>query len=204
VTDFKLVISDGKSGKTVQREVKDSDGSYFLHKKIGDKVDGNSFGLSGYEFEVTGGSDYCGFPMRKGISGIKRKKILTLKSLGFKGGAKGRTKKKKKQKPKRKGLRRKKTVCGEVIHEKISQINLKVLKVGKEGLFEAKPAEGEAKAAESVKEEKKEAPKVEAKKEEKPVEKKEEKKQEKPKVEAKSAEKKEEKKAEVKKEVPKK
>ena len=190
MVDFKLVISDGKSGKTVQREVKDTDGSYFLNKKIGDKVDGNSFGLSGYEFEVTGGSDYCGFPMRKGISGIKRKKILTLKSLGFKGAAKGRTKKKKKQKPKRKGLRRKKTVCGEVIHEKISQINLKVLKVGKEGLFEAKveAKEGE-KGAEPVKEEKK------------PVEKKE-----KPKVEAKHSEKKQAPKAEEKKqsEAPKK
>ncbi len=161
MVDFKLVISDPKSGKTLQREVKENDGNYFLNKKIGDKVDGNSFGLQGYEFEIAGGSDYCGFPMKKGIPGSKRKKVLTKKAVGFKGVAKGRTKKKKKKRPKRKGLRRKKTVCGEIIHEKISQINLKILKTGKENLFE--PSKPEEKA-----------PAKDKKSEEKPAEKKQE------------------------------
>ncbi len=171
MTDFKLVISDPKSGKTLQREVKENQGSFFLNKKLGEKVNGDDFGLTGYEFQIAGGSDYCGFPMKKGIPGIKRKRILTGKAVGFRGLAKGRTKKKKKQRPKRKGLRRRKTVCGEVIHEQISQINLKILKVGKESLF-AEAVKEEAPKAEG-KVEKKEAPKVEAKTEEKPVEKKE-------------------------------
>ncbi len=157
MVEFKLVISDPKSGKTIQREVKDTDASYFINKKIGDKVDGNSFGLSGYEFGISGGSDFCGFPMKKGIPGTKRKRILITKSIGFRGVAKGRTKKKKKNRPIRKGLRRKKTVCGEVIFEKISQINLKLLKIGKENLFEeAKPeASKEEKVQETPKEQKK-------------------------------------------------
>lgn len=152
---FKLVISDAKSGKTVQKEVMDSDATHFLNKKLGDKADGSSFGLAGYEFEITGGSDLCGFPMRKGVPGIKRKKILTYESVGFSGIAKGRTKRKKKNRPKRYGLRRKKTVCGEVIYEQTSQINLKVLKQGKDNIFPEKTEAKDGKeAAEKPKKEK--------------------------------------------------
>jgi len=169
MVDFKLIISDPKSGKTVQKEVKDKDASFFLHKKVGEKIVGEDFGFSGYEFVVTGGSDYCGFPMRKGVPGIKRKKILTFKSIGFRGKTKGRTKKKKKDKPKRKGLRRKKTVCGEIVHDKISQINLKILKIGKENLFE----EGKTEEEKTEKAEVKKEAKAEVKKESKAEAKKE-------------------------------
>lgn len=157
MVNFKLVISEPK-GKTVQKEVKDNDGNYFLNKKVGDKVDGSSFGFSGFEFAITGGSDNCGFPMRKGVPGTKRRKILTLKSVGFSGIAKGRTKRKKKNRPTRSGLRRKKSVCGEIIHEKISQINLKVLKAGKENIF---PEKAEAKEGKEENKEPAEKPKKE-------------------------------------------
>ena len=30
-------------------------------------------GIDGYEFLITGGTDYCGFPMRRGILGIRKK-----------------------------------------------------------------------------------------------------------------------------------
>lgn len=134
MASFKLNISEPKTKKSYQREVKDKEAAVFLGMKIKETVHGESFGLSGYEFEITGGSDYCGFPMRRGILGI-RKKISLLGGVGFKGGEKG--------------MRKRKTVCGHKIHDKIVQINLKVTKDG------AKPLAELFKKAEDTKEEKK-------------------------------------------------
>jgi small subunit ribosomal protein S6e len=118
---FKLTISDTKTGRTVQREVKDKDAQFFIGKKIGETIKGETINLTGYEFEITGGSDYCGFPMRRDIPGSVRKRILAVSGVGIK--------------RKRKGQKQRKTVCGNTIHTRISQINLKVLKEGKEKLF---------------------------------------------------------------------
>ncbi|GAG41627.1 unnamed protein product, partial [marine sediment metagenome] len=155
-------------------------------KNVGEKIAGDGFGMAGYEFLITGGSDYCGFPMRHGILGA-RKKIYSYGGVGF---------------PKlKKGEKTRKTVCGHKIHDKITQINLKVLKEGAKKIEELMPAGG--KKEEGVGE----APKKEAKAE-KPKEAakaKEEPKAEKPKAEEKKeAPKKEEAKAEEKKEAPKK
>ena len=120
MVSFKLCISD-PSGKTFQREVKDSLARPFIGLNIGETIKGDSIEISGYEFQITGGSDYCGFPMRKGILGL-RKKIAIYGGVGFRGEAKG--------------IKRRKTVCGHKIHEKISQINLKVTKQGTKKLAE--------------------------------------------------------------------
>ena len=117
MASFKLVIGT-KEGFCVQRDLPDPAATELVGKKIGDKVVGDSIGFPGYEFEVTGGSDYCGFPMRKDVLGAGRKKILTVKGVGVHMIAKG--------------IRSKKTVCGGTIHAKISQVNLKVLKEGAE------------------------------------------------------------------------
>lgn len=137
MVQFKLVISEKE--KAVQKEVKDDQASVFLNKKIGDKVNGDEIGFSGYEFEITGGSDNCGFPMRKDIDGMSRQKIFTVASTGVN--------------IERKGIRKRKTVAANTVYEGTAQINLKVVKKGKDPLIEeAKPeAEGEA-----PKEEKKE------------------------------------------------
>ncbi len=177
MAEFKLVIGF-KDGKCVQREAKEDAAKALVGKKIGDKINGDDVGLAGYEFELTGGSDYCGFPMRKDVQGSARKRILAIKGVGLK--------------KKGKGVRQRKTVCGNIVHAKISQVNLKVLKEGKEKLTEAKK-EGEAKA-EAPKAEAKPAPKAE----EKPAEKKEEPKKEAPKEEKKEEPKKEAPKAEEK------
>ena len=116
-----------KDGRSVQKEVSETDTKGFLSKKIGDVVKGEVFGLSGYEFEVTGGSDYCGFPMRKDVAGFQRRKILAVEGVGLKKEAKG--------------IRIRKTVCGNVIHPKTAQINLKVVKEGSEPLLPPKGAE---------------------------------------------------------------
>lgn len=138
MVSFKINIADPKTSKCYKTEVKDEKAAPFMGLNIGEKVEGGKIGIDGYEFQITGGTDYCGFPMRRGILGI-RKKITIYKGVGFKGGLKG--------------MKKRKTVCGHKISESISAINLKVLKEGakklsdmfgkKEG--EEKPEEKEAK-----------------------------------------------------------
>ena len=138
MAEFKVVIGDSKTGKCKQVVVSGDNTRSLLGKKIGDKLKGESIDMPGYEFEITGGSDYAGFPMRKDLEGPIRKQIFAVRGTGLKtikGGDKIR-----------------KTVCGNTIHEKIVQVSLKVLKHGKDPLF----AEGEA---EKKKEDKKEAKK---------------------------------------------
>ncbi|MBW3004611.1 30S ribosomal protein S6e [Candidatus Woesearchaeota archaeon] len=145
---FKVVIGT-KDGKCHQKEIPEEDSKNLVGKKIGDTIKGELIGLTGYEFTITGGTDYAGFPMRKDIVGTGRKRILAVAGIGLK--------------KKAKGIRKRKTVCGNTIHAKISQINLKVLKEGKEKLGAAPEAkEGEA-PAEEQKEAPKEAPKEEKK-----------------------------------------
>lgn len=181
MADFKLCIADPKTGKTYQKEVKDNDAQPFIGMKIDEPVKGELVGLTGYELLITGGSDYCGFPMRRGILGI-RKKVTLLGGIGFKGG--------------RKGMKKRKTVCGHKINKNIVQINLKVTKEGSKKLADVLGVKEEAK---KEKKETKEKPKEEKKEEVKKETKEEPKKEEKPK----EAPKKEEKKEESKKEAPK-
>ncbi len=163
MAEFKLVISNPKIGRTIQREVKGEDANRLIGLKIGDVVKGELIGLSGYEFEITGGSDYCGFPMRRDVAGTKRKRILIVKGVGLR-----KTKK---------GMKKRKTVAGNTIHAKTAQINLKIIKEGKEKLFEEKKeAEVEEKKVEKKEEEAK--PKEEPKQEDKPKEEEKEKKPE--------------------------
>ena len=75
MVEFKLVIG-AKNGKCYQKEVKTPEADNLLKKRIGDTISCR------YEFLITGGSDKCGFPMRKGIQ-LPRKKILIGKSVGF-------------------------------------------------------------------------------------------------------------------------
>ena len=121
MASFKLCISDPSTGKTFLKEVKDNVARPFIGLNIGETIKGDSIEISGFEFQVTGGSDYCGFPMRGGILGM-RKKITILGGVGFRGDARG--------------IKKRKTVCGHKIHEKISQINLKVTKQGPKKLAE--------------------------------------------------------------------
>lgn len=126
---FKLVIGT-KEGKCVQKDCPEPQSNSLLGKKIGDKIDGKLLGFEGYEFLLTGGSDYCGFPMRKDVDGVGRKRILAVEGVGLK--------------KKAKGIRVRKTVCGNTVHPKIVQVNLKVLQSGKEPLIPP-AAEGEKK-----------------------------------------------------------
>ncbi|MBT3298008.1 30S ribosomal protein S6e [archaeon] len=129
--NFKINIST-KDGKSLKKEISGEQAENFMRKIISDKIDGNLIGFEGYEFEITGGSDKSGFPMRKGIQ-FPRKRVLTSKGVGFCG-------KKRNKGGKQKGLIKRRTVCGERITTQTSQINIKVIKAGAQPLGEA-PAE---------------------------------------------------------------
>ena len=133
MVSFKLCISDPSSGRTFQREVKDNLARPFIGLNIGETIKGDNFEIAGYEFQITGGSDYCGFPMRKDVVGTVRRRIFATKGTGIKGLDHGE--------------RIRKSVAGNTIFDNTSQVNLKVLKHGKEPLApkEEAAAEGEKK-----------------------------------------------------------
>ena len=181
MAEFKLVIGDPKTGKSTQIVVSEDNADKLNGKKIGDKIKGEAIDLPGYEFEITGGADYCGFPMRKDIEGPVRKKVLLVSGVGIRN--------------KEKGIRKRKTVCGNTIHDRITQISMKILKHGKKPIkAEEAPAEGEEAP---VKEEKPVEKPKEAVEEEKPKKRKDEPEEEK------KEDVKEEKPAEAPKEAPK-
>ena len=115
----KFVINDIKTGKSYQTEIEQNPAKGM---KLGDKIDGGSLGLSGYEFEIAGGSDNCGFPLRRDVTSTTRKKPLFAKGVGLRHN--------------RKGDRKRKTVAPNIIKESTSQLNLKILKYGNKNLEE--------------------------------------------------------------------
>lgn len=178
MADMKIVFGL-KDGTSVQTEFSSEDAKALQGKRIGDKVKGETLGLTGYEFEITGGSDSAGFPMRHDVEGTGLKQILTTSGIGVSNKKPHRDKHKKGLRTMA-GMRTRKTVAGNTVGDRIVQLNLKVLKEGKQPLGEQPeeggeaPAEGEAPAQEAPKKEQpsEEAPKKEKKEE--PVEEKEE------------------------------
>jgi small subunit ribosomal protein S6e len=122
---YKLNISGGKKGlgkgKSKLIEI-DEKKFRFEGMKIGEVLKGGLIGFPNYEFEITGGSDSSGFPMRKDVHGPVKKKILVSKrSIGYK--------------PRRKGEKRRRTVRGSEVTTDMTLINLKVIKYGESELF---------------------------------------------------------------------
>ncbi len=111
--EFKVVVSDPKSGRAKQITVSDPASYALIGLKIGDVIDGSVLGLPGVKLKITGGSDKAGFPMIPYLPGGRKYRILLSGPPGFR--------------PKEKGLRRRKTVRGNVITEDIVQINTVVI-----------------------------------------------------------------------------
>lgn len=111
--EFKLVISDPKSGRAKQITIGDPESYALIGLKIGDEIDGSSIGLPGLRLKITGGSDKAGFPMIPYLPGGRKYRILLSGPPGFR--------------PKEKGLRRRKMVRGNVITEDIVQVNMVVV-----------------------------------------------------------------------------
>jgi small subunit ribosomal protein S6e len=118
MTEFKLTINDPKTGKSYNKSIETT---AFKNKKIGDTVEGDSLGLKGYLLEITGGSDTSGFPMRKDLEGLTKKRALLIKGPG---------------KRTRIGIRTRKTIRGNQISLSTIQVNLKVKNFGPKSLEE--------------------------------------------------------------------
>ncbi len=130
---MKINIGD-KDGKTYKVELDAGKSAALAGKKIGEELEGDLIGVPGYIFEIKGGSDNSGFPMRKDVRGAGKKVV-------FIGGGPGIRKAKK-------GLRRRKTVRGNTISEEISQVNVIVKKAGAQPLSEMFKKEEEEKKEE--------------------------------------------------------
>lgn len=128
----RLVLSNPADGtaKTIQLDSRVF--SLFIGKKIGDELDGSIIGLKGYRIRITGGTDRDGFPMRPDVSGPRRVRVLLSGGVGFNPREKPPSKaKKRRQRRRKKGLRRRKTVRGNVISDAIAQINAVLVPVEK-------------------------------------------------------------------------
>ena len=113
---FKLVISDPESGKAIQYELDDAKTNALVGKTVGEIIEGDVLGLPGYKLKITGGSDSSGFPIRPGVHGSGKKKVLIRGPPGFR--------------PKRKGIAKRKTVRGGELGTDIAQVNMRVEEKG--------------------------------------------------------------------------
>jgi small subunit ribosomal protein S6e len=116
MADFQVSVADPDDGATYQFEVDGQDANRFIGREIGETVDGGAVGLSGYELEITGGSDTAGRPMRGDVRGPDLKAVLLTGGTGFN--------------PTRDGERKRVTVRGREVSDETRQINAKVVSRG--------------------------------------------------------------------------
>ena|SRR3989344_9067743 len=116
MVEIKCVINDVKEGKSYNKVSPEAN---FTGRKIGDKVPGDVIGFEGYEFQIMGGSDLAGFPMRKEIEGMGRKKPLLNGSTGS-----------------RAKFSLRKTVVGNTVGVNTAQVNMKIIKYGSKPVVE--------------------------------------------------------------------
>ena len=130
---FQVVIADPETGEAYQEEVDGQGANRFVGRSIGESVDGDAVGLSGYTLEVTGGSDDAGRPMRGDVRGPNLREVLLTGGTGYR--------------PARDGERRRITVRGSQISDETVQINVRIDERGDdpvdELLGESEPDEDE-------------------------------------------------------------
>ena len=122
---FKITISDPETGRSRSVEVEGTRAVPFIGRKLGDVINGTVIGMSGHRLQITGGSDRDGFPMRPNVHGGVRIGVIVSGGVGFQ--------------PSQRGVRRRKTLRGNVITEDIVQINLKVVEKPKKAKKQEHP-----------------------------------------------------------------
>lgn len=121
MADFQVVVGDD-DGTTYSFDVDGQDANRFIGRSLGETVDGDALGLSGYELELTGGSDTSGRPMRADVSGTATRAILSTGGVGFE--------------PTVDGERKRITVRGAEVSEETRQINAKIASRGDQSVEE--------------------------------------------------------------------
>jgi len=109
LANFKLTISDIK-GKSISKELKDSDANPLLGLQLGNDTDASIVGLTG-KLKLTGGSDKSGVPMRVDVHGAARKRVLLVRGVGLQDAEYGQ--------------RKRKLMRGNTVSEEIYQLNCK-------------------------------------------------------------------------------
>lgn len=134
MVEFKVVLSDTKTGRAYNINVSGGVAGAIIGKRIGEELDAGPFGLPGYRMEITGASDRNGTPAKRNLPVAGRRKLLLSGGVGFQ--------------PKMDGQRRRKSIRGNEITSDFVQINAKVTGYGDKPLEEyfVKPAPEEAKA----------------------------------------------------------
>jgi len=110
---FKVIVSDPETGTSKVIELQEARATPLISKRIGEIMDGAAVDLPGHKIQITGGSDKDGFPMRPSVHGGVRRSIVLSGGVGFN--------------PTNEGMRRRKTIRGNVITDEIVQINIKVV-----------------------------------------------------------------------------
>jgi len=99
-------------------ELEENRAAPLIGRKIGEIMDGSVVNIPGQKIQVTGGSDKDGFPMRPSVHGGVRRRVLLSGGVGFNS--------------QKEGMRKRKTVRGNIITDEIVQINLKIVGRAKE------------------------------------------------------------------------
>lgn len=115
---FKLVLSDPRSGRARQLEIKDPEAQRFVGLRIGDIIDASMLGESlklpeGFRIKITGGSGIEGAPMLPSVMGPVKKYALLKGPPGYH--------------PEKRGMRKRKLVRGNTISDQVVQINAVIL-----------------------------------------------------------------------------
>ena len=109
---FKVIVSDPEGTSKVV-ELEENRAAPLIGRKIGEIMDGSVVNIPGQKIQVTGGSDKDGFPMRPSVHGGVRRRVLLSGGVGFNS--------------QKEGMRKRKTVRGNIITDEIVQINLKIV-----------------------------------------------------------------------------
>jgi small subunit ribosomal protein S6e len=141
---FKAIISDPEEGTSKVVELEAARATPLIGRRIGEVIDGSVADLPGHKIQIMGGSDKDGFPMRPSVHGGVRRRVILSGGVGFN--------------PQDEGMRKRKTVRGNVITDEIVQVNLKIVEKAKK-----------AKEGKKTKERKEEAPEKPPEKENPPA-----------------------------------
>ena len=124
---FKVIVSDPETGTSKMVELQEARASPLIGRRIGEVMDGAAVDLPAHKIQIMGGSDKDGFPMRPSVHGGVRRRIVLSGGAGFN--------------PTNEGMRRRKTIRGNVITDEIVQINAKIVEKPKQAKEPKKPKE---------------------------------------------------------------